>query len=130
MKILELKTVVSALAIWTCLLSSGFGQSEALSREVAVETYAKADKLLNQTYRDLNKLLDATEKKELLQKQKAWLKKRDLLADKAAKPLKGTNMYNRHRNETLMELTVKRYAELLIEYYHVYERVYYRKDDQ
>ena len=106
----------------------GFGQSEALSREVAIETYAKADKLLNETYGKLSKLLDAEEKKELVAIQKAWVKMRDLKADKTAKPLEGSNMYNMIRNETLMELTVKRYAELLIEYYHVYERKYYEKD--
>ena len=112
------------------LASVGFCQSEALSREVAIETYQKADKLLNQTYQNLSSLLDAEEKKELVEIQKAWVKMRDLKADKAAKPLEGSNMYNMVRNETLMELTVKRYAELLIEYYYVYERKYYRKENQ
>ncbi len=122
--------IVASMIMAGALTSTVSGQSEALSREVAIETYEKADKLLNQTYQDLTKLLDADEKKELLTKQKAWIKKRDQLADKAAKSLEGTNMYHRHRNETLMELTVKRYAELLIEYYYVYERKYYRKDGE
>ena len=126
------KAVVNSLfcvvGVFVALISSGNCQSEALSREVAEETYAKADKLLNQTYQNLSKLLDEEEKKELVAIQKAWVKMRDLKANKAAKPLEGSNMYNMIRNETLMELTVKRYSELLIEYFHVYERKYYDED--
>ena len=125
---MKISFVITLFFVGALSILPGFGQIEALSREVAIETYAKADKLLNQTYRDLSKLLDAEEKKDLMEVQKAWVKMRDLKADKAAKPLEGSNMYNMVRNETLMELTVKRYAELLIEYFHVYERKYYEED--
>ena len=125
-----MKVIILSLGIWGLFLSPAICQSEALSREVAIETYEKADKLLHQTYRDLSKLLDAEEKVELVKKQKAWIQKRDRAADKAAKALKGSNMYHRLRNETLMELTVKRYGELLIEYYYLYERGYYGKNHE
>jgi uncharacterized protein YecT (DUF1311 family) len=65
-----MKVIILSLGIWGLFLSPAICQSEALSREVAIETYEKADKLLHQTYRDLSKLLDAEEKVELVKKQK------------------------------------------------------------
>ena len=63
-------------------------------------------------------------------RSKLAVKMRDLKANEAAKPLEVSKMYHMVRNEAQLELTVQRYAELLIEYYYVYERKHYEEDRQ
>lgn len=103
------------------------GISEADEREAATLAFQESDKLLNLAYKKAMSVLSEGEQKELRQAQKKWIVLRDAEADRESASLKGTNMYNRSRDDTLRELTIRRYAELLNIYYANYAVALHKK---
>jgi len=95
-------------------------QSEADERNAISRAFQLADAQLNDAYKKLIPLLDEEEKIKTQKAQREWLKVRDQVADRAAAEFKDSNYYRRTREETMIPLTVDRYATLLKQYYALY----------
>jgi uncharacterized protein YecT (DUF1311 family) len=104
-------------------------QSEADERNAISRAFQLADAQLNDVYKKLMPLLEEKEKIKMKNDQREWLKNRDKVADRAAAEFKDSNYFTRTREETMIPLTVDRYAILLKHYYALYVYVVMAEDE-
>ena len=81
--------------------------NNCVAAQLAVE-----DKKLNQSYRDFQRLLNSSEKKELKAVQLSWIDFRDKACQFSANSLRGDNAYSIARNECLTTYTEQRRVQL------------------
>lgn len=90
-----------------------FSQSATGEDELYVQ-YVKVDKELNSVYNKLKKKLKETDKKNLIEAQKAWIKFRDMNCKfKSQDPGDGGGPYiNKMKIDCLIQSTIERTKEL------------------
>ena len=105
-------TIFIFLYFTTFLFSQTSGTSITGEEELYIE-YKKADKDLNLAYNKLKKKLDVTDKKALVNAQKAWLKYRDLDCIFTSKEdSEGGVIANKMKIDCLTQTTLKRTKQL------------------
>lgn len=104
------KTVCLIFLFFTTI---SFSQS-ATGEDELYDQYEKVDKELNSVYKKLKKELKETDKKNLIEAQKAWIKFRDLNCKfKSQDPGDGGGPYvNKMKIDCLIQSTIERTKEL------------------
>lgn len=86
--------------------------NQAAMNQCAADAYAQADKLLNETYKDVMSKLDPARHEPLKQAQRDWIKYRDSHCKSEASSVQGGSLYGAVFNGCMAELTKNRTDKL------------------
>ena len=86
--------------------------NQAAMNQCAADAYAQADKLLNQTYKDVMAKLEPVRQEALKQAQRDWIKYRDSHCKSEAASVQGGTLYGAIMNGCLAEVTKDRTEKL------------------
>lgn len=86
--------------------------TQAAMSQCAADAYAREDKLLNQTYKEVMAKLEPSRQEALKQAQRDWLKFRDSHCKSEAAEVQGGSMYPLMMSSCLAETTTARTEKL------------------